>query len=250
MFNSNVEFENPAPGGGLTDDVIGSFDPNMHKTCRSGTLLKRKYAQLRSAYTGAYRKWSASGHNDQEAFVNFCEGNDTLPYMFCVIEGDLLERATLRMLPPEAIRDEGALKSRFLWENKRNLSCRRKKRASETEVAEAVRDVASSIRASEIQPSGATLVPKIAFKAQRTGARKENVKAVLEMTDIEEKLERHLRRVETTGDEERRVKILRRLKYCSDQIEHTMREFTEEDISLGEDLEITENGVGENGRSE
>ena len=139
--------------------------------------------------------------------------------------GDPLERASLRALPPEAARDEGALISNISKENDRCKPSRRKRRLSETEMADAVRDVDSSIRASDIQRLNSSAVPKITLQSQRIEARKDNVKAVLEMTDIEEKLEQHLRRVEKTGDGERREKILRRLRYCSEQIECTMREF-------------------------
>ena len=80
------------------------------------------------------------------------------------------------------------------------------------------------------------------YKSQRIGARKDNVKAVLEMTDIEEKLEQHLRRVEKTEDGERREKILRRLRYCSEQIECTMREFHDEKTPSNQESHFIEEG--------
>ena len=87
---------------------LEDFDPNNHPVYRSGTVLKSKWAKLRSMLTIVYSRWSASGQNDPESFPRFIsDGKGILGYLFCVFHNLPSLSFVVRTLPTEASIEEG-----------------------------------------------------------------------------------------------------------------------------------------------
>ena len=80
MFNDDsMDYVRPKPAGGALMTYLDDFDPNYHPFVRSGTVLKAKWAKLRSIFTVVYSRWSASGQNDPDDFPRFVsDGNGIL----------------------------------------------------------------------------------------------------------------------------------------------------------------------------
>jgi hypothetical protein len=75
---------------------------------RDGSVLRRKFGELKSLYTLCCTNFKASGQSDPDSFPLFAQGKPHVIYLHCVVqENGFLEPLCTRTIPVEAQREEG-----------------------------------------------------------------------------------------------------------------------------------------------
>ena len=87
---------------GIVDDLLSTFDTELHPYPRDGTTLKHRWARLQSLSTVASNNFEKSGQSDAEAFTEFTRGDDSLCYMHCVYMDHRSLEAVLRSIPRQS----------------------------------------------------------------------------------------------------------------------------------------------------
>ena len=94
--------------GGVTLEEIDDIDPSILIRERPVAVLKKKWGEVRSAYTVAYENYQQSGQNDESCFSNFAGGKRYVLYYHCALsQAPSMETLILRTLPDEAQRETG-----------------------------------------------------------------------------------------------------------------------------------------------
>jgi hypothetical protein len=88
---------------GICRDDLNAIYPSGLSVERTGGLLRRKWAELKSECTIRVSQFKASGQGDSQDFPKFAGGNTYVMYLHCrVIEYALFESLATRLLPDYA----------------------------------------------------------------------------------------------------------------------------------------------------
>jgi hypothetical protein len=92
---------------GVTRDDVKELNPSRF-FARNGSVLSRKFGELKSLYTLCCTNFKASGQSDPDSFPLFSQGKPHVMYLHCMVqENGFLEPLCTRTIPLEAQREEG-----------------------------------------------------------------------------------------------------------------------------------------------
>jgi hypothetical protein len=208
----------PFVSGGTVQEEIDAFDPAFHRHKRAGSILKRKWTNLRSRFSVAYTKWTASGQGDAETFPNFVDGDISLAYMFCVFHGKPSLEYAIRLLPAGAQSEQG-IPGHDAPHHPNSLSASRKRRSERVSSTSSFAEAASQIAAAISQP---LRIEQVDPSDQRSGSFKEHsdmADTVVKLMDLEGVLQKAINECDS---EERKSVLMERLKNISKRIASSM----------------------------
>ena len=211
--------------GGAIEETLKEFNPVNHPHIRTEAFLKSKWATLRSKFSIAYRRWSASGQGDPDTFPDFCSGDTTLAYAFCVFYKLPSLEFVIRQVPESAMGEAGIggdeTTPTKLKRSQRPLSQRKPKDAeldrheSLNAMSTAVRSLAESFRSKET-PSGSLILSQKVEESQAARTHAESLDALME---LEKKLKAELSSVARLNDEAEERSLNKRLFWVREEIE-------------------------------
>jgi hypothetical protein len=220
LFNTkSYEPDVPLISGGAVQTELDQFDPGWHPHERSGGLLKKKWASLRSKFSVAYTNWSASGQGDPESFPDFADGDVGLVYMFCVFNGKPALEFAIRLLPEGARAEEGVPGFDSRHQRGPYGENRKGRQAGRASYNSSIGDIASQLASAISQPLRIEQVEK----GYSNESHKENTSmadTVLRLMELESKLRKCLE--ECVDEDDRKEVLLTRLKNVSDRIAASM----------------------------
>jgi hypothetical protein len=120
QFNDiSFEPDAPAPALGITEDVLSDM---AESACdrpydRNGTVLKARWLRLRTIFTEAWRKYTASGQKNGDSFENYVGPDKQSPEaraeMYCAaaFHGQPSFGQVVKIIPPRCAAEEGITRS-------------------------------------------------------------------------------------------------------------------------------------------
>jgi hypothetical protein len=85
---------------GITMSDVSAIEPSEHFLNRDGSVLSRRWSELKSLYTVVLSKYSASGQGDPDCFPHFAEGRTYVMYLQVFLDSfPILESLATRIIP-------------------------------------------------------------------------------------------------------------------------------------------------------
>lgn len=124
--------------GGITRSDIAGIDPSKFVCERESSVLKTKFAKLKSQYGTCVIHYEASGQGDPDTFKDFAQGRSFIMYCHCFVKKyPILQSMTTRSIPNESQREEGInvdSDEEYVTPRKRNSGAPRKTSATSREI--------------------------------------------------------------------------------------------------------------------
>jgi hypothetical protein len=93
---------------GITMSDVSAIEPSEHFLHRDGSVLSRKWSELKSLYTVVLSKYSASGQGDPDCFPHFVRGRTYVMYLHVFLDSfPILGSLATRLIPESAQRECG-----------------------------------------------------------------------------------------------------------------------------------------------